>query len=193
MKRQKISPFSRIRPSEKSDIRTFELSAGYPNYLVTIDESNEMGFYKADGRLFTKYNLKDALFSTADLQAVQSEFRHYQMGIFKVRKNYFVVLIKNFAFVVKLIYEKRLQKFTVSLIRQDDTQIYSASLQNYEFNLKDDVRILDEGQIFVKSERGFFSLDECFEDANLRKLGDSQIIGNLTFRILIDLCKDFPL
>lgn len=43
------------------------------------------------------------------------------MGIFKVRKNYFVVLIKNFAFVVKLIYDKRLQKFAVSLIRSDDT------------------------------------------------------------------------
>jgi len=111
------------------------------------------------------------------------------MGIFKVRKNYFVVLIKNFAFVVKLIYDKRLQKFAVSLIRSDDTQIFSANLQNYEYNLLDDVRILDDGQIFVKSNQGFFSLDECFEDTKLRKLGDGQIVGNLTFRILTDICK----
>jgi hypothetical protein len=97
--------------------------------------------------------------------------------------------VKNFILIGNLYFDKCLQKFALKLMKSSDSSLYFGSFGNFEYTIGDDVRILKEGLIFVKGQSGFDMLDDNFGEHRFKKFGNSVILGNLTFRVLEDMCK----
>ena len=97
--------------------------------------------------------------------------------------------MENFILVGSLYFDKDMQKYSFKLMKASDKSFYFGNFGSYKYRVNDDVRILKEGLLFVKGKNGFDILDDSFGENKFRQFGSSVILGNLSFKILEDMCK----
>ena len=113
------------------------------------------------------------------------------VGVYKMKSNYFLVLVENFVLVAKLLFDIDLQKYRINMILryENSNELYYGNFKEYKYNINDDIRLLDGGVLFAKTENSFRILDDNFDSETFKLLNKTPMLNNLNFKILENIRK----